>query len=324
MSDAIYYQISRYTQPPLIILGTVGAIINQILFFYRKPLRATSCSLYFRALSANDFLVLYIYVLLQWLADQYEFDPTTKYNWYCKTKTFIQTSLYTLSPYLVVLACFDRLCTSSTNARLRRIASVRVASIIIPCAAIFVFITYFHIPVWYILVSSSSGSICTIINPVYDRIFAIFLVIYLGFLPPLLMMILCSATFVLLGQQRRRIMPVNQARLRQRDYQLLKMLFLYVASHLICTIPFSVVLLIVVYELPQPSDLSILLFRLFVLLFNVSFGASFYIYTLGTPFYRHELCCLINDIHNRIRRMIRSNNNQRVLQRIVQPPLART
>jgi hypothetical protein len=114
-------------------------------------------------------------------------------------------------------------------------------------------------------------------------------------------------------------MPVNQARLRQRDNQLLKMLFLYVASNLICTIPFSISLLIVVYELPTPSATSVLLFRLFVLLFNVNFSTSFYIYTLGTPFYRHELFCLIKDIHNRILRMIRVNHNQPIRQIAVKP-----
>jgi uncharacterized membrane protein (DUF106 family) len=119
-------------------------------------------------------------------------------------------------------------------------------------------------------------------------------------------------------------MPVNQTRLRQRDYQLLKMLFLYVASHLICTIPFSIALLVAVYELPEPSAISILLFRIFILLFNVNFATSFYIYTLGTPFYRYELCCLIKDIHNRIRRIIRSNHNQQVLRRTVKPRVTAT
>ena len=123
MADSIYYQLSRYTQLPIIILGSIGAILNQILFFYRKPLRVTSCSSYFRALSINDLLVLYLYVLLQWLADQYGIDPTLKYNWYCKIKSFLTTSLYTLSPYLVVMACFDRLCTSSRNIRFRHLAT---------------------------------------------------------------------------------------------------------------------------------------------------------------------------------------------------------
>jgi hypothetical protein len=303
MADSLYYQLSRYTQPPLIILGTMGAIFNQILFTCRRPLRATSCSLYFRALSVNDLLVLYIYVLLQWLVDQYGIDPTKQYDWYCRAKTFIQTSLFTLSAYFVVLACFDRLCTSSTSARLRQIATIRVASYLIPCMTIIVFAAYCHIPIYYSLIIHSTGSVCNAVDPVYTRIYAIFLVIFLGFMPPILMMILSCTTLILLRRQRRRVMPINQTRIRQRDNQLLKMLFLYVASHLICTVPFSIVLLIVVYQLPTVSPTMILLFRLFVLLFNVSFAISFYIYTLCTPFYRHELYYLIKDIHNRFRRI---------------------
>ncbi|CAF3373563.1 unnamed protein product [Rotaria sp. Silwood2] len=324
MADSIYYQLSRYTQPPIIILGTTGVIFNQILFYCRKPLRATSCSLYFRALSLNDLLVLYIYVLLQWLVDQYGFDPTKKYNWYCKTKTFVQTSLYTLSPYFVVLACFDRLCTSSTNVRLRRIATIRIASFLIPCMAIFVFAAYLHIPIWYALVSQSTISTCTVLNTLYIRVFAIFLVLFLGFTPPFLMIVLCLITLIFLRRQRHRIMPINQARLRQRDNQLLKMLFLYVASHLICTIPFSIVLIIIVYQLPTPSPKMTLLFRLFVLLFNINFSTSFYIYTLGTPLYRHELFSLIKNIYNRFHRMTRKHNNQPKRQMINDPRSNRT
>lgn len=324
MADTIYYQVSRYSQPAIIILGSIGAIFNQILFFYRKPLRATSCSLYFRALSASDFLILYIYVFLQWLADQYGIDPTTKYNWYCKTKTFLQTSLYTLSPYLVVLACFDRLCTSSRSVRLRRLATIRVASIIIPCATIFVFATYSFMPILYKLAQLSTGPECNTYNPVYTKIYAVYLVIYLGVLPPCLMMIFCSVTLILLRQQRRQIMPINQTRFRRRDNQLLKMLFLYVASHLICTIPFSTLLLIAVYQLPSPSATTILLFRFSILLFNVNFATSFYIYTLGTPFYRNELCCLIKDIRNKIRRMMHPHQVQPVAQINVNPRSNRT
>ncbi|CAF3751805.1 unnamed protein product [Rotaria sordida] len=324
MADSVYYQISRYTQPPMIILGTLGVIINQILFFSRKSLRATSCSLYFRALSCNDLLVLYIYVLLQWLVDQYGFDPTKTSDWYCKIKTYIQTGLYTLSPYLVVLACFDRLCTSSTNVRLRRIATIRIAQYLIPCMAIFVFVAYLHIPIWYVLVSQPTFSICTIVDTLYVRVYAIFLVIFLGFMPPFLMIVLCVITLIFLRRRRRRIMPINQARLRQRDNQLLKMLFLYVASHLICTIPFSIVLIIAVYQLPTPSSKITSLFRLFVLLFNVNFSTSFYVYTLGTPLYRRELYSLIKDIYNRLRRKIHMNNNQPRLQMIDNSYLKRT
>jgi hypothetical protein len=179
-------------------------------------------------------------------------------------------------------------------------------------------------PIYYTLITRPAGPACSIVDQGYYKIFAVFLLIFLGFMPPILMMILSCATLILLRQQRRRIMPINQTRLRQRDNQLLKMLFVYVACHLICTIPFSITLPIVVYQLPTPSPTMILLFRLFVLLFSVSFSISFYIYTLCTPFYRHELCCLIKDMYNRFHRMIYRNHNQRRLQSTGNPPLKRS
>lgn len=308
MADSIYYPLSRYTQPILIVLGTIGAINNQILFLSRRSLRVSSCSLYFRVLSINDLFVLYFFVLQQWLIDQYGLDADKKYEWYCKFRAFVNTVLYTISPYLVVLACFDRLCTSSTSARLRRIATIRIASILIPCVVILTSIIYFHIPIWYRLIHYPTVSSCTITDQVYIRFNAILISIYLAFLPPVLMIIFCCITIVFLRQQHRRVMPTNQARLRQRDNQLLKMLLSYVISHVLCTIPFSTTLLILVYQISNTSTLIVvLLFRLSVLLFNVNFATSFYIYTLGTPFYRHELCCLVREIYQRVHRKFHQN-----------------
>ncbi|CAF0836764.1 unnamed protein product [Adineta steineri] len=324
MADSIYNQLSRYTQPPLIILGTMGAIFNQILFTSRKSLRTTSCSFYFRALSLNDFLVLYIYVLLQWLTDQYGVDPTKEYDWYCKMKTYLQTILYTLSPYFVVLACFDRLCTSSTHVRLRRIATVRIASFLIPAMTIFIFAIFSHMPFFYMLTSYPSGSYCTPVSSEYNRVFAILVVIALGIVPPILMMILCITTLILLRRQRRRIMPINQARLRQRDNQLLKMLLLYVVFHVITTIPFSTTLLIAVYQISSTSPTILLLYRLSVLLFNTNYSTSFYIYTLSTPFYRQELYCLIKDTLKKFNRIIRPNYYQPKLHITVNTRLKRS
>ena len=45
MSDSIYFQFVHYSQPVLIVLGTIGVVLNQVLFFYQKPLGMSSCSL---------------------------------------------------------------------------------------------------------------------------------------------------------------------------------------------------------------------------------------------------------------------------------------
>jgi hypothetical protein len=298
---AIYFQFTRYSQPPLIVFGTIGAILNQILFFCRKPLRISSCSLYFRALSANDLLVLYIIVLPLWLGNQFNINPSQKYNWICKLKTYVTDSLYTLSPYLVVLACFDRLCTSSTSVRLRKIATIRIATYLIPSMVIFIFTAYFHIPIWYKLAPELSTSACYCPDPKYSKFISLFILFFLCILPPILMVTLCSITLMFIRQQRRRVMPINQARLRQRDNQLLKMLFIYVALNVTCNAPFAVTYVILMFQQPNYVPLDITLFSLFSLLLNVNFSASFYAYTLSTPFYRLQLYNLIQDFKGKLR-----------------------
>ncbi|CAF0812166.1 unnamed protein product [Adineta steineri] len=300
MSDAVYFQFTRYSQPILVIFGTIGAVLNQALFYYRKPLRMSSCSLYFRMLSLNDLLVIYITILPLWLASQFNINPSTSYDWYCRLKTYLTDSLYTFSPYLVVLACLDRLCTSSTNNRLRKIATIRIASYLIPCTAAFIFAAYSHIFAGYKRGVVANISYCASFDASYSKFIGLYILFFLCIIPPILMVILCSITLILLRRQRRRIMPVNQARLRQRDNQLLKMLFMYVALNVICNVPFAVTYVLLTFEQPKYVALHVSLFRLFSLLINVNFSTSFYVYTLGTPFYRHELYNFIMVIKNKI------------------------
>jgi hypothetical protein len=302
MADSIYIQASRYSQPALIVLGTIGAVMNQILFLSRRQLRSTSCSLYFRALSINDLFVLYIVVFSSWYTTQFGTDPSKRYDWYCKMKTYLNDCLYTLSPYFIVLACLDRLCTSSTSVRLRNIATIRIASYFIPAMVIFVFFAYCHIPIFYELGRFSTTSVCYIPNPIYIKIFSLFLLLFLCVIPPILMTIICSITLILLRQQRQRVMPINQTRLRQRDNQLLKMLFIYVASHIICTLPFAVTYVLYVFTPAADTQVILNLFRLSSLLLNANFATSFYVYTLGTPFYRYELYNLFRAGRNRLLR----------------------
>ena len=303
MSDSVYFQFTRYSQPLLIVLGTFGSVLNLILFYYRRPLRMSSCSLYFRALSFNDLLVLYAVVFPLWLENQFGVDPTRRYNWYCKMKTYFTDSLYTLSPYFLVLGCFDRLCTSSTNARLRRIATVPIAACLIPCMGLFIFAAYTHVLAGYRLASYSSVLYCYSPDPAYSRFISLFILVFLCILPPVLMIILCTITLVFLRQQRRRVMPANQMRLRQRDGQLLKMLFVYVVLNVTCTVPFAVTYVMLMFQQPRYAPAHVVLFRLFGLLLNVNFATSFYAYTLGTPYYRQELARLLGDIRTRVRQI---------------------
>ena len=300
--EVVYKQLSRYVIPLTIVFGSIGAIANQVLFHSRRSLRTTSCALYFRALSANDLFVLWFVMLSQWFRDQFQLDASLTSEWYCKSSQYLIYTAYALSPYFLVLACFDRLCTSSTNIRLRKLATIRIASCLISLMIIIILLSYSFLPYWSQLVPIPSGTICAIADPIYRKVLAISLMVTFCSFPPLLMIIFCSITWFLLRQQRHRIMPINQARLRHRDAQLLKMLFIYVTSNILCIAPFTITYFLEIYYYNNFSPFTNPLVTIFTLLTNITYATSFYMYTLSTPFYRDELLTLLRDIWQRIRR----------------------
>jgi magnesium-transporting ATPase (P-type) len=97
-------------------------------------------------------------------------------------------------------------------------------------------------------------------------------------------------------------MPVNQSRLRHRDNQLLKMLFIYVTSSIICTAPFTIVYFIAINFQGDLSSKASSMINMFIMLANINYATSFYIYTLGTPFYRDELYKLCKSVRGRFYR----------------------
>lgn len=297
MNYDIYIQISFYITPILIFFGTIGAVLNQILFRRRKLFRKSSCSLYFRALSINDLCILYCIVLTQWFDDQFHFNPTSKYVWYCKIRTYATYCCYAISPYFLVLACFDRLCRTSKNIRLRHIAAPVIARRVIPIVVILIMIIYSHLLFQF----NINYSLCIPLNMSYYQFLGFFVLIFYCLLPPILMATFCICTYILL--YRRRKSQQNRCKLkiyslqnnrRYRNYQLIKILFLYVITNIICTFPFAIAFLFHVYRFRNGQQISVLV-KYTVLLVNLNYCSSFYVYTLGTPLYQRELLCLLKN-----------------------------
>lgn len=302
MNYDTYIQLSFYIQPLLIFFGTIGALLNQILFRRRKLFRKSSCSLYFRILSINDLFVLYFLVFIQWLEEQYHFNPTNQLVWFCKIRTYAMYCLYAYSPYFLVLACFDRLCRSSKNTRLRHIATPTIARRIITIIIILIMIIYCHILFQF----NINKSICIPLNMLYYQFLGFFVLIFYCLLPPILMSTFCIYTYILLYRRRKKqqngfklnIYSIHNNR-RYRNYQLIKILFLYVITNIICILPFAIAFLLNVYNFQSDLQLSVIV-KCTVLLVNLNYCSSFYVYTLGTPLYRRELIILFKNFKNKI------------------------
>ena len=296
--ENLYIQISRYSQPLIIFFGTIGALINQILFRRREFLRKTSCSFYFRVSSFNDLLVLYIIVLTQWAHDQFNFDFKNRSHSLCKLHTYAMYCLYAISPYCTVLVCIDRFCRTSKSIRIRRLSTQRNAHRITFFVVSFIGLIYIHILFYFRLINS----ICNPINHSYYHFLGSFLMIFFCFLPPSLMFIFSCSTLILLRRRREkqlkqynlRILPARHRRYH-RHYQLIKILCLYIITNIICTLPFACLILIHVYYHQSNSRIRSYI-KYSVLLCNVNYSTSFYLYTLHTPIYRRELFAWIRSM----------------------------
>ena len=291
MNEATYTEVSRYSQPTIILLGTIGAIFNQILFRRHKFLRSVSCSLYFRISSINDLLVLFMIVLPQWLNDQYHFDPARHFVWFCKVRTYAMYCLYTISPYCIALGCFDRLCRTSRNIHLRQLATLSNARQMVFVLICVIFLLYSHILYEFTVVRST----CLPLNKFYVEFLGYFLLMFYCLLPSILMSVCCCHTLSSLNSQRRKRQlrcrwssSSSHVARRRRDYSLIKLSILYVATNIICTLPFTIVFLLNVYQRHSDTQ-KFMPIKFSVLLLNVNYCTSFYVYTLGTPLYRHEL-----------------------------------
>ena len=141
------------------------------------------------------------------------------------------------------MVCIDRFCRTSKHSYLRSFATLHTAHRIILITIILISLIYIHIPLQYTIVHS----ICMPLNLSYYRFLGYFLLIFYCLLPPTLMSIFSTWTLIPLRRRRQKQQKKYQLRIilprkrrHYRVYQLMKILFLYVTTNIICILPFSI------------------------------------------------------------------------------------
>ncbi|CAF1000550.1 unnamed protein product [Didymodactylos carnosus] len=234
----IQQQLNIYANILLYIFGVIGSVLNTIIFS-QKQSRTSSCSMYFLASSITDFLTIH----LAFIPRFYSFvntDPNTYSLLYCRWRFYVFHSLIMLSRYYIVLACIDRFALCSTNVKYRQFSRSKIAFRLIPLTAL----VWFIIPIHIILFQTIDKNRCTQVG-FYSLFFSIYAVIFAAVLPPLFMIVFTLLIFKNVKQIRRRIQPTtasNSLHIKQRDYQLIKMLLLQVIVYIISTLPYPPVL----------------------------------------------------------------------------------
>jgi hypothetical protein len=219
---------------------------------------------------------------------------------FCKIRAYITQCFTMMYRWLMTMACIDRYMLSSSNIRLRGYANSSIAYRIILINVISWFVLPVHNLIFVELISGSCGFLLAIVS-IYHSIFTIILG---GLLPPIIM-IICAILigYNLASKQKRRQQNKEQAvrLLNVRDQQALVMLFVQVGFYFLSATPWTMFLLFnaITREVTNKSidRLAIEAFLRYITeIFAYIYPAlSFYIYTLTSHTFRHQL---INTIHS--------------------------
>ncbi|CAF1170767.1 unnamed protein product [Adineta steineri] len=284
-------QLTRAIIPVIIVIGVVGNSLN-IAVLARRALYHHACSRYFLAVAINNLLFSGIFLTYRLSVNGYQDDLANYTGISCKIITYIATVSSFISPYLIVFASVDRYCASSANAQIRRLSSVRISKWII-CTVISVFALFFiHILVLFDL-QPAFGFICALqINIIYNQIYITAQVFLYALFAPGFMMIFGLMT--IRNTTRARVVPIATSRFNRTEHQLARMLFLQVSVYILLTLPSSIIYLISILSNTISSGITFSFSATVCqLLFDFSYGSSFFLYLLSSHTYRKELMLLV-------------------------------
>lgn len=297
MNEFFTIFFSRYCLTILLILGTIGLILNTLIFT-RNTFRKNSCVHYFLASTIANYFVVFFILPSRILSDGFNIDPGRYNLYYCKIRFYTYFTSKSLASWFIVLACLDRKMSSSQSVRRRAFARLQTSRQLIAITTIIGLIFYGHVLVFYDIEDGE----CDARTGSY-RIFndSIYLIGY-SILPPLLMLFFGIWTIVSTRRLRRIVPRIGRrlGSLNHRDNTLMLMLILQVGLISITSIPHAVQKLYstLTYYIPKDSftksveDISIIIIR------TVSFfshSCTFYILTLSGKVFREELCKIIKE-----------------------------
>ena len=299
--------INASLAPPILVLGTIGNLIN-ILVFSRRSLRKNPCSVYFCSASITSLLVLYS-GLISRLLGGYHLDLTDSNNILCKLRFYFYYVSVALLSWFLVFASLDRCLSTSHLVYRRHFSRTRIAYRLVLCTTIISIV--FYTQVFYCFVADpdqfpvqcySKGTFCRAFNDTQ------FLIVY-SLLPAILMVILGCLTINNVRQMGRQIGNATSRNVsRQKRTQLIPMLLVQTVLFVVFTLPLAVAklynsltVLLNMQITREEIARETFIFNVTVLISYFNCSVSFYVYALAGSLFRRELKKIIHQIINRNR-----------------------
>lgn len=301
--NLITFWINQVVPPLHIAFGTFGNVFN-IIIFTRRALRSNPCSMYFLASSVNNCLVIYLGIIPNYIATNWQMDPSQTNSALCKIRQLVQYVPFALVLWFPVLASVDRFLSSSEHHRLRRWSSLSTARIMIIGITIVFVLAHSHMLIFYKSDGNEYMRVCGVFSYDYFLFFNVFGPITACLLPIVLMCVFGMLMILNVRRVNNRILPrttntvaTRHGNLRPNDGQLLIMLLFQVLTTLALSIPYVFITSYYAFGLVLSNinisftgqTIFIFVHKLFNSLYLINPILGFYIYTLTGPKFRVEM-----------------------------------
>ncbi|CAF3667828.1 unnamed protein product [Rotaria sp. Silwood1] len=229
--------LGRYGLSTLIVLGNVGNILTSLIFIRTLRKQPNSCTYYLLAASIVNWILINT-TLISTLYGVDHVDPQHRSIVVCKLRWYGGQILLMLSRSFMIAACVDRWALTSSNARIRSICRPKIARNVILSLLLIWPIIPVHMAIF---INNYSGHCGAPSN--YALAFAIYLFIFIGFLPPFLMIFFGILALHNLKRIRSQVRPRQNPvaiRLHKADRDLMRMLAGEVLVYLVTTVLYPV------------------------------------------------------------------------------------
>ncbi|CAF1256626.1 unnamed protein product [Adineta ricciae] len=274
-----------------IIFGTIGNILNIILFRKRILWTLSPCIPYLFIASFVNLFIIYGFVPFRLLSG-FQINPANVISILCKFQLFTYYVTTGLSTWFMVACCSDRFFSSSPNALMRRYSNLRMTIRISSMITFLIFIVYLQILYCYDTNQFAAISTCNVQTGICSVIDVIWMLFFQTIGPPILMLIFGIGTFIHI-KQKQRIQPLTANTTetqRDNNKHILPMLFIQVIMYLLCIIPLlatkiyqNMTLSFIKSDVHRAVDSLVFILSILSSLVDKIF--SFYIYTLFSKFY---------------------------------------
>ena len=282
---SIQAQFVRYGFTTIMIFGCLG---NACVVFLFSRNRGNACAMLLSFAAVMNIVYLILSVPLNVYTYEYG-DPSLHSMALCKLRYYLFHIWGQVSRYLIAAACIDRFLMTHRSTKMRAFSCSRVAQYMIGIINIFWYIFAIHILIMTTIKSGRCGYF-----DLYSTLNSIYVLVFVCFIPPLIMAIFGYLAWQNFRRMHVRIQPVAMG-IHRHDRNYLAMLLAEVCVYLITmslypAIIFEVAITNSITPNKTLEQVYIENFILFIAQFFIYLNTSapFYIYFLASEAFRND------------------------------------